>query len=230
MLLDSISRSVSQLLSAPFRAVLWKSIGLTLALLLGLWFAMEALLSTFLLPFLGPWPWVSTALTWIFGAGLVLGMGFLIAPVSSIFAGVFLDDIADEVEKAHYPDDPPGKALPLTSSIGITLRFLGLVILGNLLALILFFFLGIGVIVFFAVNGYLLGREYFQFAALRHVSLEQAEILRKQHSTTIFLSGLAIAALLSIPFINLMTPLFAGALMVHVFKYVANSATVDPLS
>jgi len=224
MLIDSISRSVSQLFSAPFRAVLWKSIGLTIALLVGLWFVMEALVSTFLMPFLGPWPWVATAVSWIFGAGLVVGMGFLIAPVTSIFAGVFLDDVAETVECTHYSDDPAGRALPLATSISIALKFFGLVVLGNFVALILVLFLGLGVIVFFVVNGYLLGREYFQFAALRHVTVEQADSLREQNSGTIFLAGLVIAALLSIPFVNLLTPLFAGALMVHVFKYIAGQS------
>ena len=221
MLIDSVSRSLSQLVSAPFRAVLWKSIGLTIALLVSLWFAMEALVSTFLMPFLGPWPWVATAVSWVFGAGLVVGMGFLIAPVTSIFAGVFLDDVALEVEQTHYPQDPVGKALPISTSIAIAVKFFGLVVLGNFLALILVLFLGLGFIVFFVVNGYLLGREYFQFAALRHMSVEQADRLREANTGTIFLAGLIIAGLLSIPFVNLLTPLFAGALMVHVYKYLA---------
>ena len=220
MLANAVSRSVSQLLSAPFRSVLWKSLGLTIVLLIGLWFLLETLVSTFLMPFLGPWPWLTTALSWLLGAGLLVGMGFLIAPVTSIFAGVFLDDVAAEVERQYYPDDTPGTEVPMAQSIGIALRFFGLVLLANLVALMLVLFLGLGVIVFFVVNGYLLGREYFQFAALRHVTLEQAEELRQRHKLTIFLGGLLIAGLVSIPFVNLLTPLFAGALMLHVFKYV----------
>lgn len=221
MLVDSMSRSVSALLSRPFRTVLWKSIGLTIALLIGLWFVLEALLSTFLLPLLGPWPWLSTAIAWLFGTGLFIGLGFLIAPVTSIFAGIFLDEIAEEVERRSYPDDPPGRELPLMQSVGIALRFFGLVLLGNLAALLLVLFLGLGVVVFFVVNGYLLGREYFQFAALRHVSLAEAENLRLKNQLAIFLGGLLIAGLLSVPILNLLTPLFAGAMMMHVYKALA---------
>ncbi len=218
MIPSAISLAVTQLLSKPFRAVLWKSIGLTIALLIGLWFALEALVSVFLLPLLGPWPWVSTAIAWLLGAGLVVGMGFLVAPVTSVFAGVFLDDIAESVEQAHYPDDLPGRALPLAHSLVITAKFFALVLLGNLIALILVLFFGLGAIIFFVLNGYLLGREYFQFAAMRHMDEAKVHALRRKYEGTIFLGGLAIAALLAVPIANLLTPLFAGALMTHVFK------------
>lgn len=214
----AVSRTFKQLFSPPFRSVLWKSIGLTVALFIGLWFVLQAASSTFLLPFLAAYPWISTLLAWVLGAGLVVGMGFLIAPVSSIFAGVFLDDIAEEVERTHYPDDRPGTPLTLAQSVGITARFFGLVLLANFVALMLVLFLGLGFLIFFLLNGYLLGREYFQFAGLRHRSAADVEILRERYGLEIFLAGLAIAVVLSIPIVNFLTPLFAGALMVHVFK------------
>lgn len=218
MIFTHISRTISQMLSPPFRSVLWKSIGLTIAMLFGLWLVLQAASSTFLLPLLGAYPWLATALAWVLGAGLILGMGFLIAPVTSVFAGVFLDEIAEEVEQKHYPNDKPGTALTLTQSTGITLRFFGLVLLGNLIALALVIFLGLGVLIFFLLNGYLLGREYFQFAALRHRSLAEVEAMREKHGFAIFMAGLVIAVVLLIPVVNLLTPLFAGAFMVHVYK------------
>jgi len=168
--------------------------------------------------YLAGYPWAGTVLTWVLGTGLVIGMGFLIAPVTSVFAGVFLDEVAEEVEGKHYPQDEPGTALTLMQSAGITARFLGLILVGNFIALMLVLFLGLGVIIFFLLNGYLLGREYFQFAALRHRSLEEVNALRARHGLEIFLAGLVIALVLAIPIVNLLTPLFAGALMVHVFK------------
>ncbi|MEO0545642.1 MAG: sulfate transporter family protein [Pseudomonadota bacterium] len=221
VLQTAVSRTLNQIFTPPFRSVLWKSIGITIALLVGLWFVLEAVVSTFLLPFLGPWPWLTTSITWLLGTGLLVGMGFLIAPVSSMFAGVFLDDIADAVEGKHYTADLPGRAVPLSKSIMMTLKFLLLVAGANLAALTLVLFFGLGVIVFFVVNGYLLGREYFQFAALRHMDIAEADKLRKDNAGTIFLGGLLIAGLLAIPFANLLTPLFAGALMVHVCKGLA---------
>ncbi|NRB30493.1 MAG: sulfate transporter family protein [Rhizobiaceae bacterium] len=217
-LIGAISKSLSQLFSKPFRSVLWKSIGLTIALFIGFWFVLQAAHATFLAPLLADYAWVSTMLAWVLGAGLIIGMGFLIAPVTSVFAGVFLDEIADEVEGRHYPHDPKGVPLSLSQSIGITARFLGLVVIGNLIALALVLFLGLGVLTFFLLNGYLLGREYFQFAALRHRPMDEVTALQQRHGGEIFLAGLAIAAVLTIPIVNFLTPLFAGALMVHIYK------------
>ena len=127
-------------------------------------------------------------------------------------------DGAAEVEGRHYPHDPKGVPLSLSQSIGITARFLGLVVIGNLIALALVLFLGLGVLIFFLLNGYLLGREYFQFAALRHRPMDEVTALQQRHGGEIFLAGLAIAAVLTIPIVNFLTPLFAGALMVHIYK------------
>jgi len=223
-LFGAISKTLSQLFSPPFRSVLWKSIGLTIALFIGFWVVLQASYDTFLAPMLIDYSWISTMLAWLLGAGLILGMGFLVAPVSSVFAGVFLDEIADEVEQLHYSDDPKGKPLNLAQSIGITGRFFGLVVLGNLIALMLVLFLGLGVLIFFLLNGYLLGREYFQFAALRHHSPEDVTQMQKRFGSEIFFAGLAIAVVLLIPIVNFLTPLFAGALMVHVYKRIAHKS------
>ena len=220
MLLDAAARSLNQLFAPRFRSVFWRSLGLTIALLAGLWFVAEFAVSTLLMPFLGPWPWLTTALGFVFGAGLLVGAGFLIAPVSSVFAGLFLDDVAEEVERGHYGDAAVGEPMPLGASIWIALRFFGLVVLANAIALVLFLALGLGVVVFFVANGYLLGREYFQFAALRHLGEREADALRQRHGTAIFGGGMMIAGFLAVPILNLLTPLFAAALMVHVFQRV----------
>ena len=227
MLVQAATAAVGQVLSPPFRSVLWKALGLTIVLLVALWFVLEVSISTFLAPVLGPWPWVTTALAWLLGAGLLIGAPFLIAPVSSVFAGIFLDDVAEAVERRHYGEGAVGRALPLGRSVAIAVRFFGLVVVANLVALVLFLVLGLGVIVFFVANGYLLGREYFQFAALRHVDAETADRMRARHATTIFLAGLMISGVLSIPLVNLLTPLFAAALMVHVFKRVSGARPVS---
>ena len=80
-LINAISKSLSQLFSKPFRAVLWKSIGLTIAMFIGFWVLLQAASTTFLVPFLADYSWLSTMLTWLLGAGLFLGMGFLVAEV-----------------------------------------------------------------------------------------------------------------------------------------------------
>lgn len=218
MIFNAASLALTQLFSKSFRAVLWKSLGLTIAMLIGLWFAFDLAYQTFALPMIGANSWIASILSWILGAGLILSLGFLIAPVTSIFGGFFIDDIAEAVEQKHYPNDPSGEPLPLAKSALLSLKFTLLVISTNILALMLLLVPGVNLIVFFVANGYLLGREYFQFAALRYLSPKEADNLRHKASGTVFIGGLVITIFLSIPLLNLLTPLFAAALMMHVFK------------
>ena len=110
---------------------------------------------------------------------------------------------------------------PTKLLIGQILVCFGVVILGNLAALILLFVPGINIAAFFLVNGYLLGREFFEFAAMRFRPEAEAKALRRQHAMTVFLAGLVIAGFLAVPFLNLATPLFAAAMMVHLHKAIA---------
>ena len=219
-MVSAAALTISQVFSPPFRAVLWKSIGLTIALLIAVWFGLQALLGIFVVL---PFGWLETAFGWLTGIGLVVGLGFLVAPVTSLFAGLFLDDIAAEVEATNYPADPPGRPLPLAESLWTTIGFTGVVIIVNIVALILILLPGINIVIFFVANGYLLGREYFELAARRFGSAEDVRRMRRRHGGSVFLAGLMIAGVLAIPILNLLTPLFATALMVHVHKRLSGS-------
>jgi CysZ protein len=153
--------------------------------------------------------------------GLALGLAFLIGPVTAIVSGFFLDDVAEKVELADYPRDPRGQALPTGQSIVLSLKFFGLVVLGNLVALLLLLVPGVNIAAFFVVNGYLLGREFFEFAAMRFRPEAEAKALRRANAGTVFLAGLVIAGFMAIPLLNLLTPLFACAMMVHLHKAVS---------
>ncbi|MCC2111835.1 MAG: sulfate transporter family protein [Hyphomicrobiales bacterium] len=207
--------ALNDVFSPPFRAVLWKSLGLTLVLLIGVWFGLQALLSLFVAL---PYPWLETTIAIVAGLGVFVGLIFLIAPVTALMAGLFQDEIAETVEQTHYPADRPGRALSLAESIPAALKFTALVIGVNLVALMLLLVPGINFAVFFIANGYLLGREFFEFAARRFHSPEEARRLRRAHRLTIWIAGLLIAGLLAIPLANLLTPLFATAFMIHLHK------------
>ena len=229
MILEAARAAAYRLFTPPFRGVLWKSLGLTILALVALWFglgaAAESALSAFIFPNMPDLPawagWIGIAAAIIAGIGLALGLAILIAPITALIAGVFLDDVAEVVEHEDYPDDPPGRALPALTSIWLAVKFLGIVIAANLVALMLLIVPGINIAAFFLVNGYLLGREYFEFAAMRHRPEAEAKALRSRHSTTIFLAGLVIAGFMAVPLLNLLTPLFAAAMMVHLHKMVA---------
>src|SRR5690606_29791697 len=121
---------------------------------------------------------------------------------------IFLDDVAEAVERESYPQDPPGEAVPILPAILLSLKFFGVVILGNVVALFLLLVPGVNLIAFFVVNAYLLGREFFEFAAMRFRSEAEAKELRRRHAGTVFLAGFLIAAFLAVPLLNLLTPLF----------------------
>lgn len=214
-MLSSASRAFRQVFEPAFRSIFWKMLGFTLAVLLMIWIALQGLVAGFVAL---PYPWLETALSILTGIGAVIGLGFLIAPVSALFAGLFQDQIADIVEAEDYPGDRPGKALPLAQSVGQAIKFAGVVILGNLFALFLLLIPGINLIAFFVVNGYLLGREFFEFAAMRFMSPQEARQFRKARAGTVFMGGLVIAGVLAVPILNLITPIFATIFMMHVFK------------
>lgn len=229
MILQSASAAAARLLTAEFRAVLFKSLGLTALVLVGAWFAIGWGVEAFalppltaMLPEMPDWTgWLGSIAMVAAGIALALGLGLLIAPVTAVIAGFFLDDVAEIVEQEDYPDDPPGKALPMTTAAIVSAKFLGLVIVGNLFALLLLLIPGVNIVAFFVVNGYLIGREYFEFAAMRHRAEADAKALRRRYAGTVFAAGMVIALLLSVPLLNLLTPLFAAAMMVHLHKAVS---------
>jgi len=206
-----------------FRHILWKSLGLTILLLVATWIVLEAGVSTILAPMLGSWPWLATAIVWLMGVGMFIGAGFLIAPVAAIFAGLFLDDVAQHVEGEYYPSDKPGSPLPIGDSLYLAAKFTLVVVGANLFALMLVLLPGINFAVFFLVNGYLLGREYFIFAALRFRNEKEANDLRRANSTSVMFAGLIIAGFMAVPILNLFTPIFAASMMVHMHKSLSGS-------
>lgn len=229
MIATSVRLALGNILSPPFRTALWKSLGLSAIVLVGLWFAIGAGFETAILPFLSAYlpdmpAWIDQAgalAGWAAGLALAILLAFLIGPISAIIAGLFLDDVAEVIERESYPASRPGKALNFLKGLFLSLKFFGIVLLGNMLALLLLFVPGVNLIAFFVINGYLLGREYFEFAALRYRSEEGAKAMRARYKGTVFATGLVIAGFLAIPIVNLLTPLFAAALMVHLHQRIS---------
>ncbi len=229
-MLTATARALSQILSPPMRSILWKSIGLALMLIVVLGIGMQRLLSW--LATSGE-IWAETALgpgyhttldvfAWILslaaGLGVLAGAIFLMPAITSLVASMFVDDIAEIVEHEHYPAERPGVALPFGIALTEGVKTALLTIVVYLVALPFVFFAGIGFIGFFIATGWLLGREYFELAAMRFRPPAEAKAMRQAHGMTVFIGGLIIAAFVSIPIVNLATPLFAMAFMVHLHK------------
>jgi CysZ protein len=212
-MLDAALDAARQILTPPFRAVLWKTLALTLALLAVIW----AFLHKLIVAGVGlTHPWAAAPLSLLSGVGLFLGLAFLITPVSFLVAGYFFDELALLTERESAPDEAPGKPLSLSKSLLLSVKFSAVTLAVNLAALLLLLVPGINAVAFFAANAYLSGRGYFELAAARYLSFPEVRRLRKSNSLRVFAAGLVIAALLAIPLANLLTPLFGTAFMVRI--------------
>jgi CysZ protein len=213
MLQDALD-SLSDIVSPPFRRVMAKSLALTAAVLVVAWLGLDRFAP---LVEIGP-GWLATTISVLVGLGLLAGLAFLVAPVASLVAGFFFDEIAAHVEREIDPAGAPGRPAPALAAALAALRFAGLSVLVNLVALILLFFAGFGVFAWIGATGYLLGREYFELAAMRFRPAPDARAMRRRFAFPVFTHGLLIAAFVAIPIVNLATPLFATTLMVRLHK------------
>jgi uncharacterized protein involved in cysteine biosynthesis len=228
-MLDAAVKAIAQMFSPELRRILWRAIGLALILIAvvsillqrGLaWLATSG--ETWAESTLGGYHSALDALSWVVsiaaGFGILFGAVFLMPAITSLIASVFVDDVAEEVERVHYPADRIGTALPIVRSLIEGSKTALLTLLVYLIALPFVFFAGAGLIVFFFATAYLLGREYFELAAMRFRSVAEAKAMRRQNAATVFAAGCFIAAFVSIPILNLATPLFGMAFMVHIHK------------
>jgi len=229
-MLDAVFKALGQMFSQPFRTVLLKSVGLAIAFLALVVIVLFRLLEwlsdagmDWFEAMMGPATHGPLAvLGWIvaiaLGFGLFAGAVLLMPAVTALTASFFADEIAELVERSHYPADPPGNALPLWLATVEGAKTALLAIAVYLCVLPFFLVAGAGAVVFFTATAWLLGREYFQLAAMRFRPVAEAKALRRRHQATIFTAGLFIAGFVSIPILNLATPLFGVALMVHMHK------------
>jgi CysZ protein len=229
-MIDAAVKALSQILSPPMRTILWRSIGLALVLITVLAVGLQRLLSWFATygegwaeTILGPgWHTPLNGLSWVVsiaaGLGVVLGGIFLMPAITSLIAGFFVDDVGDLVEREYYPAEEPGRALPLMVATIEGVKIALLTLLVYLIALPFLLVAGAGFIVFFVATAWLQGKQYFELAAMRFRSPAEAKLMRKDNATTVFAAGALIAVFVSIPIVNLATPLFGMALMVHMHK------------
>jgi CysZ protein len=243
-MLAAVAKALDQMFTPPFRAVLAKSVGLAVALMVVLVIVLFRLLEwlsgsglTWLEMASGPWAHTPLAvLGWVIafalGVGLLAGAILLMPAVTAVVASLFSDEISEIVERDYYPQDPPGRPLPiLVAAIeGTKIGLLSIVV--YLVAAPFLLFAGIGVVLFFLATAWLQGLQYFELVAMRFHPAAEAKALRRINQTTVFIAGLFIAGFVSIPILNLATPLFGTALMVHIYKRLAGAnreAVATPL-
>lgn len=223
MIFAAFGQALAQLGDRRFRRVIWIGLILALALLFAAYAAFLLAIQTFTpdmveLPVIGP----VTGLHQLFGlASLLFMLGlsiFLMVPVAGVFSGLFLEDVAAAVEDRHYPTLPPVAPMPKSTALIESLNLLGLIVALNVLGLALLPFTGPFYIpLFWVLNGWLLGREYFTLAALRRLPRDQVKALRSRNRLRIWAAGTLIAAPLSLPLVNLLIPVLGAATFTHLF-------------
>ena len=230
MILSSFFAALSQMTDPRFRSVLLRGIGLTLLLLIGasvlfVWIIGGLVGDSISLPFLGEVTWVDNAVGWGSAVLVAVLSTFLMIPVASAITSMFLDTVAQAVEDKHYPNLGPATDVPLMDAIRDSVSFLAVLIGANLLALVLYvFFSPAAPLIFWGLNGFLLGREYFTLAAIRRVGRKQAKVLRSRYAGKIWMAGTLMAIPLSVPLLNLVIPILGAATFTHLFHRLSSQA------
>ena len=225
----ALSKAIQQCSDPTFRRVLLRAVGLSLAVFLLLWIVAGALLAWgggWLLDWINPEGIWQDVLEVVFGAagvGGVLFASFILFPAVMVMVMSFLlEEIAVTVEGRHYPSLPPARPQPIGEMLRSGLAFAAMAVAINLLALpfylLLIFLPPFNLILFYGVNGYLFGREYFEIVALRRQNPADAKRLRRRYRGRLFLAGILITVMMTIPIVNLFAPIVATGFMVHVFE------------
>jgi len=221
---SALMKAFGQLGDRRLNWVIWVSIGgaiLVLALLI--WLVAPLIAETVFFET----GWLNFLAEAATGIGVVLIAWFLFPALVTLVASTLLEYVSRAVEARHYPDLPPPRDQPISEILVYTLKFTGLVLLVNILVLPLYLlFPGLNFVLSWIINGYLLGREYFEMVAMRRMLLPEARALRQHHGGRVFAGGVVIAVMMTIPVLNLIAPVVATAFMTHLFEGLPRSKAV----
>ena len=216
-MIKAFELAFTQLTDPKMRSVLWQSLLLSLVLQIALialaWWGLASF-ATF------KWQWVNDTIRWL-GGGAVIVLALMLFPASfGIAISIFMERIADIVEARYYPALGPARGIPVWTGIWTGVAFLVALVVLNLVMLpvyiVAIFVAGLGAVVFYAVNGWLTARMYYELVALRRRSPADVKAWRKANLGVLWMTGIAIVFLGTIPILNLLVPILGTASMVHV--------------
>jgi CysZ protein len=215
-MISAFLRAVWALTIPRLRRVIAASLGLAVLSFVALWLAVAVALDRGVSLGWAPLDWFVELL----GAAAVLVLSWLLFPaVVTLIMGLFLGQVAAAIEALDYPGRGPARPQLIGEILRVTLRFMLLTIVLNLLALPVYLLApGLNVFVFLGLNGYLFGREYFEVVALRRLDSIATRSARRRFGGRIFIGGVLIAALFAVPLVNLVAPVVATAFMLHLFE------------
>ena len=217
-MLSAIAKTFGQLSDPPIRGVIGKTIGLAI-----LAYVLFVVLVYLLIG------WLSGLSGWLEGLAQFGGVFFAIVIAWFIFpsvaagiAGIFADEVIDAVEAKHYPGLPPAHPVPVLEAVLDGLKLVAISLVVNIAALPLLVIPPVYVIFTWVVNGWLLGREYFEMVAFRRMDRASAHEIHRRHNRTFTIAGVIIAVCLTVPIVNLLAPVLGAAFMVHIARNVLN--------
>jgi len=228
-MISAFFKALGDLGDPRMRSVLWQSIGLSLVTAILLWSGLTWLLSSTELigdvPFVGGW--LETAVDWLGSIAVFVLVILLLPAFLGIYASFYIETICRAVEARHYPHLAPPRNQSVMEAVITGLKFGALLIVVNLLLLVFIFFPPIYLVAGWAVNGHLLGREYLEMVGFRRMDPRQLRDYRLAKRTPIFMSGLMLAVIASLPIVNLLLPLFGTSMMLHVFEATRDHETTN---
>jgi CysZ protein len=220
-MLTALCRAVAALSMPPLQRLVALSLALAVLTFALLWFGIAGILYD--TAFFGwrPLNWLLDLL----GGLAVLALTWLLFPaVVTLIMSLYLERVAVAVEACDYPGRGPPRRQPIGETLGIMLRLTGLTLVLNLLALPIYLLIpGINLFLFLVVNGYLLGRGYFEVVSLRRLDAAATRAVRSRFGLRVFLGGVVIAGLFALPLVNLVAPVIATAFMLHIFEALPRS-------
>ncbi len=222
-MLSALFKAFGQLPDPRFRAVVLRALMWSIATFGLLFGAVWWLIIATQIFQIGWLEWLADALGWV----SVIIAGIILFPGAVLMVLTFmLEDVAQAVEARYYPDLPPPRIAPFTETLVSALRLAGTVIGLNILFLpvyaVVFFIPPINLFVFYGLNGYLLGREYFELVAYRRLDRSAARELRRRNRSRLFGAGVVIAVMLTMPLVNWFMPVVAASFMLHRFETLRN--------
>ncbi len=223
-MLTALRLALADALQPEQRGAVLASIALAIVLLVALWLGATLLLSGLNLAGL---PWLDTAIEILGSLGALVLAWVLFPAMTMLILGFFLDGVVAAVERRHYPELPPARHIGIGEAVASALRILVLALIVNLVLLPVYFLPPINLFIYYGLNGYVVGREYFELVALRRLDGAAARAMWRWHRGRLVLAGVVIVFLLSLPLFNLVAPIVAAAFMLHVFEGVRRRPSLE---
>jgi uncharacterized protein involved in cysteine biosynthesis len=222
-MIASYAKAVAQLPDPRLAKIVLKALAATLVLYVLVYLATGWLVNHYLsgVSIFG-WHPLTILTEWLSGIVIFFISLLLFPAVATTALSFLLEDVARAVELASYPALGPARRQGFGELLWQAVRFMVIMLIVNIVGLVVYIplaiFFGLGAALYLVINGYLLGREYFELVAMRRLDPKTADALRRAHGGRVWLGGIVLAFISTIPVLNLLAPVIGTAAMLHEFE------------